>query len=243
VHAGKVQVGDEVQVAPDGPRARVRSIHAQDCAARQGSAGQRCALNLAGLAREAVERGQWVQAAGLANAADRFDASIRLVAQRGLRLGQWANVLLHHGTEQVAARVALLDAEELPGGGQALATISVQAALALCRGDRFVLRDSSARRTLGGGVVLAPQVVRVERQVQIGDGDVEVPEVLLGHRLVRAGIDHDLTHGQGLPDHGQGLLLDDHVVLLVDLVAELLLRNFVEPREYALQRPGREALP
>jgi len=154
VHAGKVQVGDEVQVAPDGPRARVRSIHAQDCAARQGSAGQRCALNLAGLAREAVERGQWVQAAGLANAADRFDAAVRLIAQRGLRLGQWANVLLHHGTEQVAARVALLDAEELPGGGQALATISVQAALALCRGDRFVLRDSSARHTLGGGVVL-----------------------------------------------------------------------------------------
>jgi len=154
VHAGAVRVGDEVAIAPNGPRARVRSIHAQDRPAQEGRAGERCALNLAGLAREDVERGQWVQAASLANASERFDASIRLAARDGLRLGQWANVLLHHGTEQVAARVALLDAQELRSGGRALVTVAVQAPLALARGDRFVLRDSSARNTLGGGVVL-----------------------------------------------------------------------------------------
>ncbi len=154
VHAGAVRVGDEVAIAPNGPRARVRSIHAQDRAAQEGRAGERCALNLAGLAREDVGRGQWVQAAALANASERFDASIRLATREGLRLGQWANLLLHHGTEQVAARVALLDADELRPGGQALATISLQAPLALAKGDRFVLRDSSARHTLGGGAVL-----------------------------------------------------------------------------------------
>jgi len=154
VHAGAARVGDEVMIAPNGPRARVRSIHAQDRAAQEGRAGQRCALNLAGLAREDVERGRWVQAPALANSSERFDASIRLAGHEGLRLGQWANVLLHHGTEHVAARVALLDADELAAGGQALATVSVPAPLALCRGDRFVLRDPSARRTLGGGVVL-----------------------------------------------------------------------------------------
>jgi selenocysteine-specific elongation factor len=154
VHAGKVQVGDEVAIAPDGPRARVRSIHAHDRAALEGRAGQRCALNLAGLARENVKRGQWVQSPLLSNASERFDASIRLAAHEGRRLGQWANLLLHHGTEQVAARVALLDADAVAAGAQALATVTLQAPLALCRGDRFVLRDSSARQTLGGGVVL-----------------------------------------------------------------------------------------
>ena len=160
VHAGAVNVGDEVVIAPTGLRARVRSIHAQDRPAQEGRAGQRCALNLAGLARDAVERGQWVQSPDLANRSERFDASIRLAAHEGLRLGQWANVLLHHGTEQVAARVALLDADSLSAGGRALATVTAQAALALCRGDRFVLRDSSARHTLGGGIVLdiAPPV-------------------------------------------------------------------------------------
>jgi selenocysteine-specific elongation factor len=154
VHAGKARIGDEVAIAPNGPRARVRSIHAQDRPAQEGVAGQRCALNLVGLSREQAGRGQWVQSPLLANTSDRFDAAIRLAAHEGLRLGQWANVLLHHGTEHVAARVALLDADELAAGGRALATISLRAPLALCKGDRFVLRDSSARRTLGGGVVL-----------------------------------------------------------------------------------------
>ena len=160
VHAGTVRVGDEVVVAPQGARARVRSIHAQDRPAQIGLAGQRCALNLAGLARDAVARGQWVQAATLANGSDRFDAAIRLAARDGLRLGQWANVLVHHGTEHVAARIALLDADALAGGAAALATVSSQAPLALCKGDRFVLRDPSARHTLGGGTVLdiAPPV-------------------------------------------------------------------------------------
>jgi len=160
VHAGTVSVGDEVAIAPDGPQARVRSVHAQDRAAQRGVAGQRCALNLAGLAREDVARGRWVQSPLLANVSERFDAAIRLAAHEGLRLGQRTNLLLHHGTEQVAAGVALLDAEALTAGGEALATVSLQAPLAVCKGDRFVLRDSSARRTLGGGVVLdiAPPV-------------------------------------------------------------------------------------
>jgi len=160
VHAGKVGVDDEVLVAPGGLRARVRSIHAQDRPAPVGVAGQRCALNLAGLPREMVERGQWVQSPALANTTERFDAAIRLAAREGARLGQWGNVLLHHGTEQVAARVALLDADQLAAGGQALASVALVAPLAACKGDRFVLRDPSARHTLGGGTVLdiAPPV-------------------------------------------------------------------------------------
>ncbi len=160
VHAGAVRLGDEVSIAPGGPRARVRSIHAQDRPAALGVAGQRCALNLAGVSRDDVGRGQWVQSSSLANGTDRFDAAIRLAAHEGLRLAQWANVLLHHGTRHLAARVALLDVQSLDAGGQALVSISAAAPLAVCKGDRFVLRDASARRTLGGGTVLdtAPPV-------------------------------------------------------------------------------------
>jgi selenocysteine-specific elongation factor len=132
----------------------VRSIHAQDRAASVGVAGQRCALNLAGTAREAVERGQWVQSPALANGTGRFDAAVRLAAHEGVHLAPAANVLLHHGTSRVAARVAPLDAAGLDAGGAALASISVATPLAMCKGDRFVLRDASARRTLGGGTVL-----------------------------------------------------------------------------------------
>ncbi len=153
-HAGTVRVGDQVIIAPGDRTARVRSIHAQDRAAESGFAGQRCALNLAGVARDEVARGQWVQAAMLANVSDRFDVHLRLSATESRALKQWSSVLLHHGTGHVAARVALLDVEALEPGAEGLASITASAPLALCKGDRVVLRDAAARRTLGGGVVL-----------------------------------------------------------------------------------------
>ena len=154
VHAGSVRVGDELVVQPRGRRARVRSLHAQDRPAECGLAGQRCALNLAGLARDEVERGDWLQAPALANLSPRFDATLRLSAREAKALPQSAHVHLHHGTRDVLARVAVLDGESIEPGAERLVSIAVEAPLAVCRGDRFVVRDVSARRTLGGGVLL-----------------------------------------------------------------------------------------
>jgi len=154
VHAGRVQVGDEVAVQPRGRMARVRSLHAQDRPADSGSAGQRCALNLVGLSKDDVERGDWVQGAALANLGTRVDAVLRLSARESRRLPQWAHVHLHHGTRDLLARIAVLDAESIEPGREQLVSITVDAPLAACRGDRFIVRDASARRTLGGGVLL-----------------------------------------------------------------------------------------
>ncbi len=85
VHAGEVRVGESVSVGPTAHgalTARVRTIHAQDRASTLGVAGQRCALNLAGIEKAQVERGMWVQAPSLANMAERFDATLNLVAAR-----------------------------------------------------------------------------------------------------------------------------------------------------------------
>ena len=154
VHAGRVRVGDEVSVQPRGLRARVRSLHAQDRPADSGHAGQRCALNLAGLSKDDVARGDWVQGAVLDNLGTRFDAALRLSTREAKALPQWANVHLHHGTRDVLARVAVLDAASIEPGAEQLVSITVETPLAACRGDRVVLRDASARRTLGGGVLL-----------------------------------------------------------------------------------------
>ena len=156
-HAGRVRVGDELAVQrADGRRvtARVRSLHAQDRPALEGHAGQRCAINLVGLSKDDVARGDWVQGATLANASARFDATLRLSAREAKALPQWAHVHLHHGTRDVLARVAVLDAERIEPGAEGLVSLTLESPLALCRGDRYALRDASAQRTLGGGVVL-----------------------------------------------------------------------------------------
>ncbi|GAB4477265.1 MAG: selenocysteine-specific translation elongation factor [Burkholderiaceae bacterium] len=153
-HAGAVAVGDTVLVQPRGLGARVRSIHAQDRPAQRGRAGERCALALVGVDKSDIERGAWVQAPGLANVTDRVDALFTLSRRHGKALANWTNVHLHHGTDDVMARVALLDAEGIEPGSTALVSISTERPLVACRGDRLVLRDGQAAHTLGGGIVL-----------------------------------------------------------------------------------------
>jgi selenocysteine-specific elongation factor len=158
VHAGSVRVGDSVLVVP-GPhggqlQSRVRSIHAQDRPSETGVAGQRCALNLPGLEKQQIERGMWVQEGTLANLTARIDASLHLSARESKALVPNATVHLHHGTVDAMARVSILDAPRVEPGSDALVSFTLDRPLAACRGDRLVIRDAAAQRTIGGGRVL-----------------------------------------------------------------------------------------
>jgi selenocysteine-specific elongation factor len=153
-HAGAVAVGDAVVVQPRGLVARVRSIHAQDRPAQRGRAGERCALALAGIDKADIERGAWVQAAPLVNTTERLDAVFTLSRRQARALASRATVHLHHGTDDVMARVSVLDADRIEPGATALVAIATERPLAACRGDRLVLRDAHAAHTLGGGIVL-----------------------------------------------------------------------------------------
>ena len=132
----------------------MRSIHAQDRVERPGFAGQRCALNLAGIEKGQVERGMWVQAPALENIAERFDATLRLSPRVAKALVNSSTVHVHLGTTDAMARIAVLDAARIEAGESRLVSLTVDRPVAVCRGDRFVIRDASAQRTLGGGTVL-----------------------------------------------------------------------------------------
>lgn len=157
VHAGKVRVGDSVNIGPTphgAVTARVRSIHAQDRASESGAAGQRCALNLAGVDKNEVERGMWVQALPLNNSADRFDATLSLSPRVAKALTDSATVHVHLGTASAMARIAVLDAGRIEPGESRLVSLTLDRTWVVCRGDRFVIRDASAQQTLAGGAVL-----------------------------------------------------------------------------------------
>jgi len=157
VHAGRVRVGDHLQLLPsEGPSLRVRSLHAQNREVQEAHAGQRCALGLVGIAREAIQRGQWLADPAVSLSTSRFDARLRLwpAETRALRSG--ASVQLHVGARMVNASLALLDCDLLQPGEEALVQLVLHGPIAAWRGDRVVLRDASASRTLAGGVVLDP---------------------------------------------------------------------------------------
>jgi selenocysteine-specific elongation factor len=156
VFAGEAGVEDELLVSPAGTPVRVRSIHAQNRPAQRARAGERCALNLAGIAKDAVLRGDWIVAPPIHAPASRIDARIRVLAGEKRPLRQWSSVHLHLGAAHVTARVALLDAESLEPGRSGLAQLVLEKPIGALRGDLFVLRDASATRTIAGGAVIDP---------------------------------------------------------------------------------------
>jgi len=163
VHSGQVSVGSSVIIAPRGREVRVRGIHAQNRPAQVGNAGERCALNLAGIARDEVSRGDWVVAPEAALATDRFDARLTLLSDEPKPLRSGANLHVHCGAARVAARLVVLDddvdaahGDELAPGTNRLVQLILHQPIAAWHGDRFIVRDAAARRTMGGGTVLDP---------------------------------------------------------------------------------------
>ena len=157
VHAGRIERGSTVALVPGqhgALEARVRSIHAQDRPSGQGAAGQRCALALVGLEKAEIARGMWVQDAGLSNVTERVDATLRLSSREAKALATGTTVHFHLGTSDAMGRIAVLDGARVEPGADALVAITLDRPLAACRGDRFVVRDASARRTIGGGSIL-----------------------------------------------------------------------------------------
>lgn len=158
VFAGSVRVGDRLLLSPSGLAARVRALHAQNAAAERGYAGQRCALNLVGseIEKDRIRRGDWVVDEALHAPTDRLDTRIRLLPSEQRPVHHLTPVYLHIGAARVPARLAMLDRERLLPGEEALAQIALGRPVGALHGDRVVLRDPSARRTMGGGVVLDP---------------------------------------------------------------------------------------
>lgn len=154
--SGRVAAGDRLRLLPRGLEVRVRGIHAQNRAATEGQAGQRLALNLAGVEKQQVQRGDWLVHEALDAATDRLDVRLRLLGSEAKALAHWTSVHLHLGAEDVQARVVLLEGQPLKPGGQALVQLVLDRAVGALRGDRFILRDQSALRTLGGGTVIDP---------------------------------------------------------------------------------------
>ncbi len=187
VLSGAVNVGDHVKISPSGMAARVRSIHAQNRATDRGQAGDRCALNLAGdgITKEAIRRGDAVLDPALHAPTERIDATLRVLASEPKPIAQWMPVRLHHAAADIGARVVLLDDGPIAPGAQAHVQLVLERPIAAAAGDRYVLRDTSAQRTIGGGRFLdlrAPARKRrtPERMVVLDACSLDEPARALG---------------------------------------------------------------
>jgi selenocysteine-specific elongation factor len=156
VLSGRVAVGDTMLLMPKNQPVRVRSIHAQNRPAETGRAGERCALNLAGIEKSAIERGDCVVDPRLSQASERIDATLTLLADAPFALKHWTPLHVHLGTQHQVAHLALLEGETLDAGQCARVQLVFERPVCAAPGDRFVVRNAQADSTVGGGQVLDP---------------------------------------------------------------------------------------
>jgi selenocysteine-specific elongation factor len=177
--AGAIADGDMVRVLPSGRTARVRGLQVHGVPVTQAAARQRVAINLGGVDRPEVARGDVVCHPAIERSTDRADVWVALRPAARTPVEHHGRVRVHVGTAERFGKLILLDgrAALTPGEG-GFAQLVLEAPVVALGGDRFVVRDQAARRTLGGGTVLSPFAERHE----VGD-----PATLRALEAARAG--------------------------------------------------------
>src|SRR6204780_2235283 len=163
--SGAVKLEEEVELYPVRKRLRVRGLHSGGKQIERAVAGQRTAVNLAGIEHEEITRGMVLAPAGIFETTQRVDARVTLLASAP-PLKNRARVHFHQGTAEAIAEVILLNdaGGELAAGGSTFAQLRLDKPLLLLPGDRFILRRYSPVVTIGGGTVLDARAPRHKRK-------------------------------------------------------------------------------
>lgn len=153
--SGQVAVGDEIALFPGNERLRVRGVQSGGKAAEHAEAGQRTAVNLAGIDHRLLKRGMTLAAPGRFRATRRADIKLQLLPS-ARKLKNRTQVHFHSGSFETIAEVALYGRAELAAGDETFAQLKLRESVLLLPGDRFIVRQSSPLITIGGGAILDP---------------------------------------------------------------------------------------
>jgi selenocysteine-specific elongation factor len=151
--SGSVGPGDEVELLPESKLLRVRGVQSGGKAVDRSIAGQRTAVNLAGIEHTALTRGMVLATPGKFRATRRIDTQLELLPSAP-KLKQRSRVHFHAGTSETIAEMFLFGHAELAPGQSAFAQVRLQDEVLVLPGDRFIVRQFSPVTTIGGGVVL-----------------------------------------------------------------------------------------
>ncbi|GAC1350664.1 MAG: selenocysteine-specific translation elongation factor [Ktedonobacteraceae bacterium] len=151
---GSFKTGQEVEVLPQGLRTRIRSLQTHQRSVQVAQPGSRVAINLANVSRAELSRGDVIALPGQLRTTMLVDARVQLLADAARPLTHNTQVDFYSGSQEVPARVRLLDVEELQPGQRAWVQLRLSRPAVLARRDRFILRIPSPSTTIGGGEIV-----------------------------------------------------------------------------------------
>ena len=233
VLSGSVIQDEEVQQFPQRRSVRIRGLQAHGQAVKEVNAGQRAALNLAGIAKEEIQRGDQLAKAESLLTSYMLNASLSLLEDVSAPLKNRTRIRLHIGSKEVFGRIVLLEGEALSPGKTALVQFRLESLVSSRHGDRFIVRSYSPMYTIGGGMVIDPSPSKSrrilhelpERLKRLHDGDENVRSAeVIYLQSVRGVIESEFTVRSGLSAKQSGkvlqLLQSQQQVLCVDPICK-----------------------
>ncbi|HEY2420885.1 MAG TPA: selenocysteine-specific translation elongation factor [Neobacillus sp.] len=170
VYEGTVEEGQALKIMPLGREVRARQIQVHHKSAEKAFAGQRAAINLAGVSKEDLERGDVLVSSEHFIVTKTVDVAIRMVEDLEHLVKQRMPIKLHIGTSEVMGRIVFFDRNEIKEeNGEILCQLRLEEEILTKRGDRFILRRPSPTETIGGGWVIDPR----GNKYRFGDQTIE----------------------------------------------------------------------
>lgn len=160
LNGGALRVGDEVEIQPRGLHARVRTLQSYRQGVQIAYPGGRVAVNLAGIDKDALARGDVLAHLGQLAPTNLIDVQFRHLPDAAHPLKHNTEVKVFTGAAEIAAQARLLGTDALAPGETGWLQLVLAAPLAVTRGDRFILRRPSPAETIGGGVIVDPHPAR-----------------------------------------------------------------------------------
>ncbi len=184
---GSVKVGDDVIIYPKGTKAKVRGIQTYGKDTDTAVAGQRTAINLSGITKDDIDRGDVLAYPDAVTVTSMIDAEIGMFSSTDRVVLNNSRVHLYCGSDEVLCKVILLDRDAISAGETCYAQLRLEEPTAVRRGDRFIIRFYSPVITVGGGRILDAQPAKHKRNR---------PEVLAGMEVLSKGTAGEIIYAK-----------------------------------------------
>lgn len=163
VISGKIKEGETIQVYPSMVLGKIRNIQVHETNVEVAEAGQRCALNIANVKVEDIERGDVISKEKLMESSLIVDGKLYHLKSAEKPIENRQRMRLYHGTSEVLCRVVILDKEEIKPGEEAYVQFKLEKPITTQRNDRYVLRTYSPMITVAGGTIIQPVAHKAKR--------------------------------------------------------------------------------
>ena len=224
VFSGVIEVGSQVFLSSTGQKTRIREIHSNNKKSNQGSTGQRCAINLSNIDKAVVKRGDWLVSSPNIMPVNKIDSELHVLNTEIRPLIHWTPVHLHLGSAHVTGNIAILEGNSIDPGTSALVQILLDSQISALSFDRFIIRDQSAQRTLGGGHVIDifpprrrrshPNRIAMLKALNINDDNIAFNSSL---KLSNFGLDlHKFSINRNLTDNQIKQIIKKNEAIIID---------------------------